>query len=492
MEPKHGTAPGASKKLAFRLAAVLLGLSPLLVCEVACRVFDWGRPTQLDDPYVGFSAVHPLFELDARGERYEIPPSRLKWFCRESFAAQKPAGGGRIFVLGGSTVQGQPYTIETSFTTWLEISLNLADPGKSWDVVNCGGSSYASYRLLPILKEVLTYEPDMVIVCTGANEFLEDRSYAHLKGDAGLVVWLGQQLARLRTYNLIRGGVLSLARTTDTEPPGDRPILPGDVDARLDFRGGMEAYHRDDPWQGGVNRHFDASLRKMAALAKDAAVPLVFIGDVSNLDWPPFKSQHGDEVSTRDRARIDEQIAHATPAGATPGHAALAALEEAAALDERYALAHFQLGKHYQALGRLDEARAALTRAMDEDVCPLRMPTTLRETFIKVAADTGMPWLDAHAYFAERSPGGIPGNRWLVDHVHPTIEGHQLIAEELMKLLDGNIVRPREGWQTSRQQAYARHLEHLDPTYFPRGRERLRGLLIWAFGKVTLERDQEP
>ena len=86
----------------------------------------------------------------------------------------------RIFCLGGSTVQGRPYANETSFTTWLELSLQAADPRRQWQVVNCGGVSYASYRLLPIMKETLQYEPDLYIIYTGQNEFLEERTYGEI------------------------------------------------------------------------------------------------------------------------------------------------------------------------------------------------------------------------------------------------------------------------------------------------------------------------
>ena len=77
---------------------------------------------------------------------------------------------------------GRPYTVETAFSSWLQLFLQYADPSKKWEVVNCGGVSYASYRLVPILEEVLeNYTPDLVILYTGQNEFLEDRTYAHLK-----------------------------------------------------------------------------------------------------------------------------------------------------------------------------------------------------------------------------------------------------------------------------------------------------------------------
>ena len=153
----------AAKRVGFRLVAIALGLSPLLIGELVFCFLGLGRPTDIDDPFVGFSAVHPLFALNSQTGRYEIAPSRLEHFCADSFAAKKPANEFRIFVLGDSTVQGRPWTIETSFTKWLELSLNAAEPRRTWRVVNCGGVSYASYRLVPILQEVLAYQPDLII-----------------------------------------------------------------------------------------------------------------------------------------------------------------------------------------------------------------------------------------------------------------------------------------------------------------------------------------
>ena len=129
-------------------------------------------PPASEDPFVGFSATRPLFALSEDDSRYEIAKGKLTHFQPDSFAAHKPAGEFRIFCLGGSTVQGRPYSIETSFTSWLELSLQAADPSRTWRVVNCGGVSYATYRLVPMLEEVLNYEPDLVIFCEGHNEFL--------------------------------------------------------------------------------------------------------------------------------------------------------------------------------------------------------------------------------------------------------------------------------------------------------------------------------
>ena len=83
--------------LVFRLLAVMLGLSPLVLAEVLLTALDWGRPTYDEDPFVGFSAVHPLFVLDDEGARYEIPRSRQGFFCTESFDAKKASDEFRIF-----------------------------------------------------------------------------------------------------------------------------------------------------------------------------------------------------------------------------------------------------------------------------------------------------------------------------------------------------------------------------------------------------------
>src|SRR5690606_232007 len=86
------------KAVAFRLAALLLGFAPFVLCEAMLVGIDAGRPTDFDDPFVGFSAIHPLFVLDEESGRYEIPKSRREHFRPESFPAQKPAGEFRIFV----------------------------------------------------------------------------------------------------------------------------------------------------------------------------------------------------------------------------------------------------------------------------------------------------------------------------------------------------------------------------------------------------------
>jgi hypothetical protein len=484
--------PKLRKKLLFRVFAVFLGLTPLIAAEIVMRLVDIGRPTDANDPFVGFSEIHPLFVLNPETDRYEIPKSRLTHFCPESFAAKKPAGEFRIFVLGGSTVQGRPYGIETSFTTWLELNLNIAERTRPWRVINCGGVSYATYRLIPILEEVLQYQPDLIIFCEGHNEFLEDRSYGHIKSASGPLSWTQRQVARLRVYNVLRGGLLSF--TGAETPSADRPMLGAESDAILDWKGGMAKYERDPEWQRGVVAHFDIALRRVVQIAGRARVPLFFIAPPSNLEWPPFKCQHKDGITEDEERQFAELVDEARSVYRQDLIAALKLLERAKAIDDEHALVHFEIGKCNQALDRMDEAKKALARARDLDICPLRMLTPMMRILHDVAADTGTPLVDAEALLAARCPGGIPGNLWLIDHVHPTLEGHQLIAEAIVaELARQKHLSPAEGWEKLRATTYRAHLEKLarvDPSYFPRGGLRLRAEQGWAHGKAQREKQR--
>lgn len=464
----------------LRSLSIVCGLSLFVVAELACCLLGVGESRLEDDPFVGFSNLQPLFEKDSDGDRFVIPKSRLKFFRPEEFAASKPAGTRRIFCLGGSTVQGRPFAKETSFTTWLELALEQAEPDHKWEVINCGGISYASYRLVPILQECLGYQPDAFIVCTGHNEFLEDRSYGQLRETSPLITGAFHGLSRFRSFRLVRQVLLSDS-TTDK---ADRDVLGSDVDAFLDYKDGIAAYHRDDDWRRGVIAHFENNLERMVQLSQQHGVPIVVVRPPSNLaDTMPFKSEHRSDLTDQKLALWNDTVQRARASLKKFPAAAVTTFEEAIRIDPEYAATHFELGQLLEVLGKFSAAREEFLLARENDICPLRILSPMEQAIAQVAARNDVPLLDAHQLLEQETRHGILDSSILVDHVHPSFGGHQLIAMALIENLQKiSIVKPRPNWQPLARDAFQASFQKLPDVYFAKGEQRLTNLRYWTQG----------
>lgn len=479
--PAGPAAAGRSRRLLFRLGAVLLGLSPFLVLEAGLRLFELGRPADQPDPFAGFSRNSSLFER--HDGVFRTARARAPFVAAQEFPVAKPPGGFRIFCFGGSTVYGHPYLGDTAFPKWLELELAGSDPARSWQAINCGGISYASYRIAPLVREVLQYQPDLIIVATGHNEFLEDRTYQTVKSRSAVWAWLQDGAYSLRLVGLARQW---LARGQPATPPrdgaSDAELGPA-VNTRLDNASGYASYRRDEVWHQRVIAQYDESVRAIVALCQAAHVPVLLVRLGSNLrDCPPFKSEHRADLAPE--REVDWQAAFdlATAAEKADPARALQYYREAAAIDGAYALLSYRIARTLDRLGRSAEALSYFQQAKDDDICPLRIISPVEQSLLRIAATTSTPLVDAASLLAARSPDGIPGNDWYVDHVHPTIGGHQLIARALAEQMRARgLLAPSAVWpEAKRVDAYARHLAALSPAYFADGARRVGWLEHWA------------
>ncbi len=477
---------GRLRVILFHLAAMVVVLSPLVLGEVVLRLCVPAPAIDLDDPYVSFSGLRPLFVPDSTGTRFEIAEQRLTYFRPQSFAATKSPETFRVFCLGGSTVQGRPYSVETSFTTWLKLNLHAAQPETDWEVVNCGGISYASYRLVPIMRELLAHEPDLFIIYTGHNEFLEDRTYRRLKKMPRALIRLHQVMLNLRSYSLAHHFLSNRrARRTDSER-SLKTVLPGEVQAKLDFEDGLKSYHRDDAWRQGTIEHFRRNLETMVRMSRGAAVPVILVNPVSNLkDCTPFKSEFRDDISEDERQRVLELWERSSELDWSDVYGKIQLLEQAAAIDNRHARLLYLIGKCYEHMGRSAEAKKWFVLANEEDVCPLRILEPMHDAILDVAAQYHIPFVDVKLLIEQRTEDGIPGDEWMLDHVHPSITGHQLIADSLYRTMeDMDIVRTPQGWRARRDELWQRHLSSLNAAYYARGAARLKRLQRWSRGPI--------
>ncbi len=470
--------------LLFRFGAVCFGLLLLIAVELTLRLFGAGKPSDTVDPLVGFSEIVPLFVLNSEGTRFETASSRRSFFRPESFQSQKGNSEFRIFCFGGSTVQGRPYAIETSFTTWLELKLKAADPSREWDVINCGGVSYASYRLIPLIQEALTHQPDLFIVYTGHNEFLEARSYDNIKQLPAWQKGLLEYAYGLHLYGALRQASHSLLG--DPQTVVDRANLPTEVDALLDHEGGLAEYHRDDEWHQAVTEHYEQNLRRIVHIARQAGIPLILANPTSNIrDIVPFKSEFDSTLTNDERSNLGRVWEKAKTASWENLDSKLSATEAVLKIDPRYANALYLKAKVLEAMQRYDAAKAAYLQAKDQDICPLRMTEAMHERLRLVAAQTDTPLVDVRNHFDSIAEFGIPGDEELIDHVHPRMDGHQWIADLLFRQMESEgLVRTSTGWEARQKKLYNDNYGLLPENYFPEAVSRLEGLNRWARGRV--------
>ncbi|MEM6364534.1 MAG: hypothetical protein AAF745_08910 [Planctomycetota bacterium] len=488
----HGT-QRTGGRWSFRLLAILLGVLPFLLAEVILRALRQPATTLADDPIFDGSAVAPLFVRSTDQQRYEIPESRSNFFRPASFVVNKPSSTRRIFVLGGSTVQGRPYATETALAKWLQLRLAAADPDHDYEVVNCGGVSYASYRLKFVLAEVLEHAPDAIVIYTGHNEFLEERSYdtISIAGDRGIAQTLAsrselvQQTKRL--LNRLSGNQLD--QQFDQQFDQQRQRLPSEVVTRLDIKNGMQRFVRDRVWREGVVEHFKQSLSQMLLACQSRSVPVIVCQPASDIvNTPPLKILSAD-LDQKDTARFEDLYARATNA-ATDLQQRLISCRGCLAIDPEHAGAHFIAGTLLWQSGKTSQAKFHLIAARDHDVCPLRATTAIEQAIESVSRSyetivvPWQTWIDRHDDRGRSLPDGVADPQDFLDHVHPSISAHQRLGQQLAKQMESVFaIEPPKDADAIYQRLAKEHLATLQEDYFIRGKQRLEGLMLWSQGR---------
>ena len=468
--------PGWKKALFATL--VFVGFFGLL--EGALALAGVRPRLAFEDPYVGFAGTIPLYVRE--GDAYVTSPAKREWFNVQRFPVKKAHGVFRIFSVGGSTTYGHPYDDRLSFSGWLRELLPVADSSKRWEVVNAGGISYASYRVSALMEELAAHEPDLFLIYSGHNEFLERRTYQELIEMPEAVTAVGGLLSRTRIY-------AAGARLLEPRPkrPAAGELLTEEVDEMLAHSVGPEDYTRDEEFRAQALAHYRFNLRRIVEIARGAGAEAILITPASNWkDCSPFKSLPKEGLNAEELARADklrEQGARLRSEGRL--EQSLEALNAALAIDDRHAQGHYERGQTLLALGRAAEARAAFQRALEEDICPLRAFPEMLDIVREVARATGAPLIDFAAYVEGKEKDGIPGAEQFLDHVHLNMDGYRELAMLLVDELEreGSLTKT-SGWNERAIAAVRERVEaSFDRKAHAQALKNLSRVFAWA-GKM--------
>ena len=408
------------------LRVVLMVVSPLAVLtlvEVVLWLAGFGYPTGFLITSDGGATwtENPRFfrRFSSPGIELEPEPIRL--------AGAKPAGSCRIFVLGESAAQGTPEPAY-SFGRILQVMLRERHGGAAVEVINAAVMGISSHAMVPIARDCAKRNPDVFIIYAGNNEIIGPWSPFTAP-------------APLASYRPLIQAAL-WAKATRVGQLAEAAFCKGAERQTIEtFLG--SAIAPDDPRRGTVRDHFRANLRDVLHIVRDAGARAVVATVATNLrDFAPLASLHRSDLCAADRAEWDRRFAAAEAAEAGGRLTqAIDHYQRALEVDDRYAEAHYRLGRGLLALGRYDEAGRHFALARDCDALPFRIVGCLNAAARALASGReteGIYLVDAEAAFeaAAQPWGGVPGEESFYEHCHMTFAGNYCLAAAMLPAVE--------------------------------------------------------
>lgn len=412
---------------AFRLiTGILIPLVLLGMLELGLRIFGYGFDASPMVPYNlnGRQAFCDNFRFPWRF----FSPDISRDFNPFIFIDRKPANTYRIFILGSSAAQGVPDSAY-AFGRILEVMLQETFPWIRFEVFNTALTAVNSHAVLPLARECVKHQADLLVVYMGNNEVVGPygpgtvfapfySSLAFVRFHIALrTLRLGQLMSRLAR-------ALPLKKNSSRVWRGMEMFLERQVPAA-------------DPRLKSVYRHFKSNLEDIGRTARTKASAVIFCTVATNLkDCPPFASlQRQDLFAERRNEGEDFYRQGIEKESAADYQGAVQCYLSASRIDDCFADLYFRLGHCYWLLGDYENARLAFLKARELDTLRFRADEEINRLIRETAAGQeakGIYFADIEKVLAAESAHGISGGEFFYDHVHMNFSGNYLTARTLV------------------------------------------------------------
>ena len=452
LESTAGTADGEkthniSPRRRRAFFAITLAIPIILVgaLEGALRLFNYGQDLSLFTTQAINGTTYYLLNHQVKA-RYFPNVSFAQTTSLDYFVMPKPAGHFRIFILGGSTAAGYPYGSNASFASFLRQRLSAIFPERAVEVINLGMTATNSYTVLDLARELPAYQPDLLIVYDGHNEF-----YGGL-GINSQGLWGGSRFMSLLYLRLIHTRTFLLARDVYTKLrallSGESRKAPRDVSMELLGEGKFVPY--GNAVYLAAEKSFAANLEDLREITRDARLPLILSTQVSNLrGQPPFASG--------DTSRLTADVLSSFNARRRAGKLAwdqhrwtdaLDAYSFAERIDTMFAQVHFAIARCLDVLGQRDRARTEYVIARDYDELRFRTSSDFNRRIVNMDDGKSVGVVDMESLFMAASPDSLIGNELILEHLHPNTAGYFLMArgyaEEMRRM---GVMASTQEWE---------------------------------------------
>jgi tetratricopeptide (TPR) repeat protein len=384
------------KRIVFMLFLLLIAAGILLLAEGVLRLFNYGGNLHLfisaPDEVSNYYRCNPDI-----GKRYFYRQFTIPDPPKDLFLKEKPENGYRIFVLGGSTTAGFPYGNNLMFSRILWRRLQDIFPEKRIEVVNTAMAAINSYTLLDFTDEILEYEPDLILIYAGHNEFYGALGVGSLEsiGYGRSLIKIYMKVQHLRLFRLLRellNRVISVFKKNDAYNPEDiTATLMERIVSEQVIPLGSELYERG-------KEQFRSNLEEILLQTSKANVPVVLSELVSNVgNQSPFRSVESDTFPPA------EQV--------------------------------YQEAQQLEVRGDYKKARQLYLRAKDLDALRFRATEDFNKIIYELSSKFNVPVVPMKQIFEKHSSHGIVKNELILEHLHPNVDGYFVMADGFYEAL---------------------------------------------------------
>lgn len=364
----------------------------------------------------------------------EINDLDLKTEFEEIFVpplSAKEQGEYRIFVYGGSTVQGIPLP-KISFVSQLQYQLNHIFEQKNIKVYNFGWAGFNSTRIRYIFERTITEKPDLIIVYTGENEFI----YPQLD-----FYWLVKGATFMKNRSDLAKTIMYIIKKNDNNQK-EKIQSPNQK---------FTAYAANKVFINTKMRIFKTNLNEIVSESQSRSIPIILGIPAHNIaEWPPTRRELTTLGAPDDYLKV---------------LAVIFELIDKNQLDEADNLLNnsFTGYKDDSMLLYLKATvakkkglspRGLFESAKDADLVPWRT-TTSHANFLKSQeGKKNIYVINFPEIFAQNSPNNLTGFNLILDGTHPTKEGAYLLSKSIIDFIKNEeLISP--AWLKESQDFYS-------------------------------------
>ena len=369
----------------FYFTLILIPIFFFVFLEIGLRIFNYGKNT---DPWIKITDTKQMLNPDVAG-RYFFNIKDLPQSDNDAFDILKKENSFRVFVMGGSSAAGFPFSPNGTFSRYIRDRLELLYPDQNIEVINVAITATNSYTIRDLLPNVIKQKPDLIIIYAGHNEYYgafgvgSTENIGNSRKAVNFLIWLN----KFKSVELLRNLISTMGSLFSSEASTN--IQSGTLMARI-VKDQLIPFNSES-FNIGLEQ-FKGNLEDIFQMTHEAKIPVLIGSLVSNLkDHKPFVSVKKGEYETADTI---------------------------------YKRAQNQLKT-----GNVEIADSLFRYAKDLDALRFRAPERINSIIKELATKYDYGLVNIDSAFNANSPDHIVGRNLIVDHLHPSLSGYQLMGK---------------------------------------------------------------